>query len=60
MIDDGDDIVQTELQIRQLQIVFSHGRKSFEFTHEVVAEVPDGSAQKMRQSWRRLYLRRSE
>ena len=56
MIDGGDDVVQTELQIGQLQIVFGHGRKRFEFAHEIVAEVADGSAPKRGQAWRRLDL----
>ena len=56
MIDGGDNVVQTELQIRQLQIVFSHRGERFKFTHEVVAEVADCSTKERRQAWRRLNL----
>ncbi len=44
MIDRGDEVIQSELQIGQLQIVFGHGWERFKFAHEVVAEVADGSA----------------
>jgi hypothetical protein len=60
MIDGGDDVIQTELQIGEPQIVRSNGRKRFKVAHEVVAEVADGSAKKIRQAWRRLYLGGSE
>jgi hypothetical protein len=60
MIDGGDDVIKTELQVREQQIVLSDGRKCFKFADEVVAEVPDGSATKIWQAWRRFDLRGSE
>jgi hypothetical protein len=56
MIDGGDDVIQTELQIGEQQIVRSNGRKRFKVAHEVVAEVADGSAPKMGQAWGSLDL----
>jgi hypothetical protein len=56
MIDGGDDIIQTELQIGKPQIVRSNGRKRFKVAHEVVAEVADDSAPKRGQAWGSLDL----
>jgi hypothetical protein len=56
MIDGGDDVIQTELQKGQQQIVFGYGWKRFKVAHEVVAEVADGSAPKSGQAWRSLDL----
>jgi hypothetical protein len=60
MIDGGDDVIQTELQMGEQQIVLGNGRKCLILAHEVVAEVADGSAKKMRQTWRRLDPRAGE
>jgi hypothetical protein len=56
MIDRGDDVIQTELQMGQQQIIFGNGWKRFKFAHEIIAEVADGSAPKRRQAWRGLDL----
>jgi hypothetical protein len=56
MIDGGDDVIQTELQMGQQQIVLGNGWKRFKVAHEVVAEVADGSAPKSGQAWRSLDL----
>jgi len=55
MVNDGDDVIQTELQIGKLQIVFGQGRKYFEFTHEIITQVADRSAPKRGQAWKRRY-----
>lgn len=60
MIDGGDDVIQTELQMREQQIVLGDGRKHFIFAHEIVAEVADGAAKKMRQTRRGLDPRAGE
>src|SRR5262245_37917822 len=60
MIDGGDDVIKTELKMGKQQIVLGNGRKGFIFAHEVVAEVADGSAKKMRQTRRRLNPRGGE
>ena len=60
MIDGGDDVIQTELQMGEQQILLGNGRKRFKVAHEVVAEVADGSAPKRGQAWRRLDLGASE
>jgi hypothetical protein len=60
MVDGGDDVVQTELQMGEQQIFLSNRRKRFKGAHEVVAEVADGSAKKRGQAWRSLDLGSSE
>src|SRR5262245_10395532 len=60
MIDRGDDVIETELKMGKQQIVLGNGRKYFIFAHEVVAEVANGSAKKMRQTRRRLNPRGGE
>jgi hypothetical protein len=54
MIDGGEDIIQTELQMGEQKIVFGDGGKRFKFSHKVVAKVADGSAPKTGQAWGRL------
>jgi hypothetical protein len=54
MIDSGDDVIEAELQIGEQQIILGNGWKRFKVTHEVVAEVTDGSAPKRRQAWSRF------
>jgi hypothetical protein len=56
MIDGGNDVIQTELQMGEQQIVFSNGWKRFKVARKIVAEVADGSAPKRGQAWRRLDL----
>jgi hypothetical protein len=60
MIDSGDGVIQTELQIGQQQIVFGNGWKRFKVAHEVIAEIADGSAPKIGQARKRLDLRAGE
>ena len=56
MIDGRDEVIQTKLQMRKLQIVFSQGRKCFKVTHEIVTQVADCSTPKRGQIRKRLYL----
>jgi hypothetical protein len=56
MINGGDGVIQTELQMGEQQIVFGNGWKRFKVAYEVVAEVADGSAPKRGEAWRRLDL----
>ena len=56
MIDGGDDVIQTELQLGEQEVVLGKGWKRFKVAHEIVAEIADGSAPKRGQAWRRLDL----
>jgi hypothetical protein len=54
MVDSDDDVIEAKLQIGEQQIILGDRRQYFIFSYQVVAQIADGSTDKMRQVWRRL------